>query len=108
MESGALGLARLRGSLSSNAKSLSAQPQPLQEQAARAPARLVTAAPPAPSHHPHGFPVPSPQSYGGGRDIVGLGDSTLLKGQQFTQAPIFDDGYIEVGGQEVVAVWGLD
>lgn len=36
------------------------------------------------------------QSYGGGRDIVGLGDSTLLKGQEFKRAPIFDDGLIEV------------
>ncbi|EFN52167.1 hypothetical protein CHLNCDRAFT_139349 [Chlorella variabilis] len=38
------------------------------------------------------------QSYGGGRDIVGLGDSTLLKGQEFKRAPIFDDGLIEVVG----------
>ena len=36
------------------------------------------------------------QSYGGGRDIVGLGDDTLLKGAQFKRAPIFDDGLIEV------------
>lgn len=35
------------------------------------------------------------QSYGGGRDIVGLGDSTLLEGQQFKRDPIFDDGLIE-------------
>ncbi|KAL4424008.1 hypothetical protein ABPG75_001309 [Micractinium tetrahymenae] len=38
------------------------------------------------------------QSYGGGRDIVGLDDSTLLQGQQFKRDPIFDDGLIEVVG----------
>ena len=39
------------------------------------------------------------QSYGGGRDIVGLGDSTLLAGQEFKRAPIFDDALIEVVGR---------
>lgn len=28
---------------------------------------------------------------------MGLGDRTLLKGQEFRQDPIFDDGLIEVG-----------
>ena len=40
--------------------------------------------------------VRPPQSYGGGRDIVALDDSTLLEGQEFRRAPIFDDGLIEV------------
>lgn len=49
-------------------------------------------------------PAPSPstcrawpplQSYGGGRDIVGLGDQTMLRGQEFQHEPIFDDGLIE-------------
>lgn len=44
---------------------------------------------------PHSPPL-CLQSYGGGRDIVGLGDTTLLRGQEFKQAPIFDDGLIEV------------
>lgn len=52
---------------------------------------------------------PCPQSYGGGRDIVGLGDTTLLRGQEFKQVPIFDDGLIEVGDSlnvdGVVALW---
>lgn len=48
---------------------------------------------------------PTPlQSYGGGRDIVGLGDTTLLRGQEFKQAPIFDDGLIEVCSP-LTAVW---
>lgn len=48
-------------------------------------------------HGNRASPVAQPsQSYGGGRDIVGLGDTTLLRGQEFKQAPIFDDGLIEV------------
>jgi len=50
------------------------------------------------------------QSYGGGRDIVGLGDSTLLQGQEFKREPIFDDGLIEVwvGGVGAPAVAGME
>ena len=44
------------------------------------------------------YPTAMVQSYGGGRDIVGLDDTTLLQGQEFRQAPIFDDGLIEVLG----------
>ena len=60
----------------------------------RVPAHLPTRSLPA---------RPTPQSYGGGRDIVGLGDNTLLRGQEFKQAPIFDDGRIEVGAHRLRA-----
>jgi hypothetical protein len=38
---------------------------------------------------------------------VGLGDRTLLKGQEFRQDPIFDDGLIEVGWGRVYGMLAL-